>query len=148
MNASQLPDRYADAPTFRFGDSETMCKWLLALVREGAKTATCGALRDFEGGVEAMPEVGRRDVALNWDGSPALVIETLEVVRRRFREVDEAFALDEGETDDLARLAARSSGVLRAQWRLRRGHDAGVRALPPGGGPRVVAASASRAAHA
>ncbi len=49
-----------------------------------------------------MPVAGRRDIALNWDGSPALVIEITEVSRRRFDDVDEAFALAEGEDDDLA----------------------------------------------
>lgn len=48
-----------------------------------------------------MPEVGRRDTALNWDGTPALVIETLEVTQRRFCDVEEDFALAEGENDDL-----------------------------------------------
>ena len=71
------------------------------LVRLGRKTATCEALRNFGSDGEAMPVVGRRDVALNWDGSPALLIETLEVTQRRFCDVDESFALAEGENDDL-----------------------------------------------
>lgn len=87
--------------TFRFGDSESLCKELLSLVRAGRKTATCEALRAFEEGGEAMPEVGRRDVALNWDGTPAVLIETLEVTLKRFCDVDESFALAEGENDDL-----------------------------------------------
>jgi len=49
-----------------------------------------------------MPVVGRRDVALNWDGTPALLLETLQVIQERFCDVDEGFALDEGENDDLA----------------------------------------------
>lgn len=94
--------RYPGAETFTFGDSRALCDELLALVRSGAKTATCGALRDFEAGGEPLPVVGRRDIALDWDGAPALVIETRAVAIRRFAEVDEAFALAEGETDDLA----------------------------------------------
>ena len=62
---------------FKFGDSRELCDELLALVRSGAKTATCGALRDFEAG-EPMPQVGRRDLALDWDGKPVLMIETIE----------------------------------------------------------------------
>ncbi len=81
---------------FKFGDSRELCDELLALVRSGAKTATCGALRDFEAG-EPMPQVGRRDLALDWDGKPVLVIETTEVTIRRFRDVPEGFALAEGE---------------------------------------------------
>ena len=83
---------------FKFGDLRELCDRLLDLVRSGAKTASCGALRDFEAG-EAMPEVGRRDVALDWDGKPALLIETVEVTIQRFRDVPEDFALAEGEGD-------------------------------------------------
>ena len=84
---------------FRFGDSRALNAELLALVRSGAKTATCGALRDFGPGAEDMPAVGRRDVALDWDGVPALVIETVEVTIRRFCDMPEDFALAEGEGD-------------------------------------------------
>ena len=88
--------------TFTFGDSPRLCAELLALVRSGRKTATCEALRVFEAEPEAMPQVGRRDIALNWDGTPALEIETTEVTLCRFDEVTEAFALAEGEDDSLA----------------------------------------------
>ena len=84
---------------FRFGDSRALNAELLARVRSGAKTATCGALRDFGPGAEDMPAVGRRDVALDWDGVPALVIETVEVTICRFCDVPEDFALAEGEGD-------------------------------------------------
>jgi uncharacterized protein YhfF len=92
--------RHPGAVTFAFGDSRALSDVLLALVRAGRKTATCGALRDFEAG-EAMPVVGRRDIALDWDGRPALVIETTEVTIRRFREVEADFALAEGEDETL-----------------------------------------------
>ena len=41
----------------------------------------------------------RRDLALDWDGKPALLIETVEVTIQRFRDVPEDFALAEGEGD-------------------------------------------------
>jgi uncharacterized protein YhfF len=88
---------YASAVTFSFGDSPKMADELLALVLAGAKTATCGALRDFPEGSPARPVVGRRDVVLDGQGRRAAVIETVEVTVRRFDEVDEAFAYDEGE---------------------------------------------------
>ena len=47
------------------------------------------------------PMVGRRDIALNWDSSPALEVETLSVTFHRFDEVPEDFALAEGENDSL-----------------------------------------------
>lgn len=93
---------YPDASHFKFGDNEGLCITLLELVRSGTKTATCTALRDFEDVSEQMPEVGRRDIALDWDGHPALIIETVHLKICRFDEVDEDFALAEGENDDLA----------------------------------------------
>ena len=96
-----LRRRYPDAETFTFGDSRKLCDELLALVRSGRKTATCGALRDFQQGGEAMPVAGRRDIALDWDGNPALVIETVEVTQQRYCDVDAGFALAEGENDSL-----------------------------------------------
>lgn len=92
-----LRARYPDAETFSFGDGPELCAALTGLVRAGQKTATCGALRDFDH--EPLPVVGRQDIVLNWDGTPALVIETLEVTQRRFCDVPEEFALAEGEGD-------------------------------------------------
>ncbi len=94
-----LLDRYPDAETFVFGDSPEMSARLVALVRDGRKTASCGALRDYIESDDPMPEVGRQDIVLNWDGTPALVIETVEVTIRRFADVPEDFALAEGEND-------------------------------------------------
>ena len=87
--------------TFTFGDTKKLCDELLALVRAGKKTATCGALRDFGSGGEDMPVVGRQDIALTWDGTPALLVETVEVTIRRFCDVGADFALAEGENDTL-----------------------------------------------
>ncbi len=102
MTFEEAQKRYPGAETFTFGDNRALCDELLELVRSGRKTATCGALRDFGAGGEPMPVPGRRDIALGWDGAPALVIETLSVEIRRFAEMDEAFALAEGENADLA----------------------------------------------
>ena len=95
-----LKHRYPTAQTFKFGDSAELSAALLALVRSGKKVATCGSVRDFENG-EPMPQIGRRDIALHWDETPALVIETVELIQCRFDEVTEAMALAEGEDDSL-----------------------------------------------
>lgn len=89
--------RFDGAQAFRFGDGPELCAALTRRVIDGAKTATCGALRDFLPG--ERPEVGRRDVACLWNWEPAVVVETTDVVLRRFDEVPEAFALAEGEGD-------------------------------------------------
>lgn len=101
MDLEALQQRYPNAETFTFGDNEALCDLLIALIRSGKKTATCDALRRFEQGGEAMPVVGRRDIALDWSGRPALVLETVSIDLVRFCDVDEAFALAEGEDDDL-----------------------------------------------
>ena len=96
-----IKEKYPKAQTFTFGDSKSLCDELLALVIAGKKTATCGALADFESGEEAMPQVGRVDISLNWDGTPAVAIRTVSVEIKKFADVDESFALQEGENDDL-----------------------------------------------
>lgn len=102
MKLQDVMSRYPGATTFKFGDSRALCDELLGLVRNGKKRATCVPLRDFETGAEVMPAAGRRDIALDWDDEPALVIETTEVTIRRFCDVDADFALAEGENDSLA----------------------------------------------
>lgn len=101
MKGKELEDFLRDSITFTFGDNEELCDRLLGLVRSGEKTATCEALREFGAEGEAMPVVGRRDVALNWDGTPALILETVEVTQKRYCDVDKDFAIAEGENDNL-----------------------------------------------
>jgi uncharacterized protein YhfF len=93
--------RYPGAETFRFGDSAALSDALLTLVRSGKKRATCTHMAELEAG-GAQPEVGRRDIAINFDGTPALVIETVEVVDTTFEQMTEEMALLEGEDESLA----------------------------------------------
>lgn len=102
MTLEEVQAKFPNAETFKFGDNANLSAALLELVRTGKKTATCGALRDFEDGGEAMPVVGRQDIALNWDGSPALLIETVSIETKRYCDVDEDFALAEGENETLS----------------------------------------------
>ena len=83
-----LQDVYPGAGTFKFGDSATMCERLNALVRAGAKTASCDALANYQTEPEAMPKLGRCDIATDWEDVPALVSEDT--------------ALAQGENADLA----------------------------------------------
>ena len=64
----EIIDANPEAETFRFCDSKKLCDSILALIRSGKKTATCEALLVYGKGGDEMPEVGRRDVALEWDG--------------------------------------------------------------------------------
>lgn len=99
----EIVDENPDAETFRYGDSQLLCNKITDLVRAGRKTATVEAMRVYQGrGGDALPEVGRRDIALNWNGTPALMVETVEVTTRRFDEMDEDFVAAQGEFRDLA----------------------------------------------
>jgi uncharacterized protein YhfF len=101
LNLPELKVKFPGCTTFVFGDNRELCDELISLVRSGKKTATCEALRELETGDETMPSVGRIDIALNWDGTPALAIRTLSIVIEKFSEVGEVFAIAEGENDNL-----------------------------------------------
>jgi uncharacterized protein YhfF len=81
--------------TFSFGDSPELANELLELVLAGTKRATCWA--ESQGLLSA--EVGKLMVVLDGNGAPRVVLRTLELTKRRFDEVDEAFAFEEGEGD-------------------------------------------------
>jgi uncharacterized protein YhfF len=85
----------ADLESFAFGDSPALADELLALVLVGAKTATCWAASEGDKGVE----VGKRWIVNDGQGRARAVLETVEITRRRFEDVDEGFAYDEGEGD-------------------------------------------------
>ena len=97
-----LVKKYPGAGSFKFGDSDAMNAGLIALVRAGKKTATCGRASDFEDDPGAVTVVGRSDIVTNWDGSPAVVIKTLSVQRMTFDAIGEEFALAEGANADYA----------------------------------------------
>ena len=84
-----------DLESFAFGDSPALADELLALVLAAKKTATCWAVSEGDKGVV----VGKRWIVKDGQGRPRAVLETVEVTRRRFEEVDAAFAHEEGEGD-------------------------------------------------
>jgi uncharacterized protein YhfF len=85
----------AELESFAFGDSPELADELLELVLIGRKTATCWAASEGGKGVE----VGKRWIVKDGQGRPSAILETVELMRRRFEEVDAAFARDEGEGD-------------------------------------------------
>jgi len=98
VTLDDLTARHPNAETFRFGDSAELSALLLGLVRAGKKRATCS----HEGQEGAFPVLGRCDIALEWDGRPALLIKTVELRNVRFCDMTEDMALLEGENDSLA----------------------------------------------
>jgi uncharacterized protein YhfF len=99
------------AGSFAFGDSPELADELAELVLHGPKRATAGLLLELEHDGEKVPEAGDHWVVLDGRGDQVCVIRTTQVQLKPLREVDDAFAWDEGEGD-------RSL----AWWR--RGHDA------------------------
>ncbi len=92
-------ENYADLPRWSFGDSAELADKLLALVLAGTKTATCGALWQYERDNVAVPSAGERSIVLDGANRPRCVVETTEVAIKRFDQVDTKFAADEGEGD-------------------------------------------------
>ncbi|MCR8546279.1 ASCH domain-containing protein [Salipiger sp. P9] len=103
---SGVPDRvsrrWQGAQAYRPGDSAGLNAEILALMRAGVKTASCEAWDYFADTGEAVPEVGRVDIALDWQGRPALALRTLDVSRLRFDEMSEELVAAQGEFRDLA----------------------------------------------
>jgi uncharacterized protein YhfF len=93
FNLSRM--EWRDLETFSFGDGPELANELLELVLSGTKCATCWA--ESQGLLSA--EVGKMMVVLDGQGVPKAVVKTIELTKRRFEEVDEAFAYDEGEGD-------------------------------------------------
>ena len=104
VSLEEVRARYPGAETFRFADGvdREIGDYLLRLVRAGKKTGTCQAKSIYDSGEQAWPEVGRRDIALEWDGSPAVEMETLEVLIMRFDEMTEALVTPQAEFRDRA----------------------------------------------
>jgi uncharacterized protein YhfF len=97
---------WRDLETFSFGDSPDLADELLELVLSGTKRATCWA--ESQGLLSA--ELGKSMVVLDGQGTPKAVLKTIELTKRRFDEVDAAFAYDEGEGAVLCNTGARHTG--------------------------------------
>lgn len=85
--------------SFAFGDTPEMADELAALVVEGTKTATAGALADYEASDEPLPSRGDLFIVLDGQGAPRALIRTTEVRVVPFDEVDGDHAAAEGEGD-------------------------------------------------
>ena len=88
------PGGWRRLESFSFGDSRELAQALAELVLAGVKRATCWAASDGK-----LTDPGKRMVMLDGNDRPAAVLETVELTRRRFDQVDAAFAFDEGEGD-------------------------------------------------
>jgi uncharacterized protein YhfF/ribosomal protein S18 acetylase RimI-like enzyme len=83
---------------WRFGSGEYQANSLIGLVRQGVKTGTSSAVEMYESG-EKMPEKGLISIITYGNGIPGCIIETIDVVKKKFDEIQEAEAILEGEGD-------------------------------------------------
>lgn len=86
-------------PAWSFGANPEQADALVELVLDGTKTATAGALWDYENEGDEVPEVGSLSIILDGRGHPRALIECTAVEVLPFDEVDAEHARLEGEGD-------------------------------------------------
>lgn len=91
-----LKAKYRGATTFSFGNGPRMADDILELVVQGRKTASCGALRDYDGPAR-LPVAGQYFIVKDGRRNPGAVIRVTQVTINSATEVTEEFALATGE---------------------------------------------------
>ena len=86
-------------PAWAFGATPEQADDLLALLLSGIKTATAGALWDYEAEGEALPSPGALGIVTDGRGVPHALIVTTQVEVVPFDEVSAEHAYLEGEGD-------------------------------------------------
>ncbi len=86
-------------PAWAFGATPEQADELLALVLSGAKTATSGALWDYEAEGEQLPKPGALGIVTDGRGVPHALVVTTRVEIVPFDEVSAEHAYLEGEGD-------------------------------------------------
>ena len=82
---------------FSFDDNERGAAECALAVLEDRKTATSALALPFDRGEDRFPEPGDHEIVTLYDGTPYAVIRMTHWDRVRFGEVDEAFAIAEGD---------------------------------------------------
>ncbi|MDQ6618042.1 MAG: ASCH domain-containing protein [Actinomycetota bacterium] len=93
------PDAAVPEVVGAFGDHVEMADSLLALVVQGRKRATAGALADFAHDGEPLPQIGSCWIATDGAGRPRAMLRCTDVRIGPLSSVDDSFAWDEGEND-------------------------------------------------
>lgn len=86
-------------PAAAFGGTAEVADELAELIVAGTKTATSGALWDYEAEAEELPQQGGLEIVLDGAGRPRALIEVTDVTICPFDEVDAGHARAEGEGD-------------------------------------------------
>lgn len=108
----------ADAPArlydvMRIGGTPVSADEGARLILAGTKTATSSLLAEYGTG-SRPPEPGHLSILLDGAGRGVAIVETFEVVRRSFAEVDAGFARDYGEWDRTLATWQRECGAYYA----------------------------------
>ena len=81
------------------GHSRALAEQLAELIASGIKRAHATLEHDFTVDNEALPQPGDHLVVLDGRGRPRAIVRTTHVEKRRFNEIDDAFAFEAGEGD-------------------------------------------------
>ena len=98
-STGERPEGLLPPPAWAFGATPDEADALLALVLAGDKTATAGALWDYEADGEDLPEPGALAIVTDGRGIPHALISTTQVDVVPFDEVSAEHAFLEGEGD-------------------------------------------------
>jgi uncharacterized protein YhfF len=83
----------------RFGDGVELADELAAQVVSGKKRATTTLHRDITELGKPLPVPGDLSVVIDGKNAPRCIVQTVQVDIKRFRDVDDSFAKDEGGGD-------------------------------------------------
>ncbi len=87
-----------ELPPFELGYPRTeLRRQLVAALLAGKKTATSGLWSEFMADGDDVPAAGDRFVLHDFDDRPSAIVEVTDAQRVPAREIDVAFARDEGE---------------------------------------------------
>jgi len=86
-------------PAWCFGDTVELADELIALVVRGQKSATAGALAEYEAAGDPIPALGDLSIVTDGRMRPRALLETTEIRIGPLSSVDQQFAWDEGEGD-------------------------------------------------
>lgn len=121
------PEAVAASPEYtieHFGDTRVLADELLAHVLSGRKRATAELVGDFLARGDQVPRIGSHWIACDANGTPCIIIRSVELRIGTFNCADAAFAADEGEDDlsldswrrEHARYWTRVSAARNRRW--------------------------------
>ncbi|EIC23106.1 ASCH domain-containing protein [Thiorhodovibrio frisius] len=92
-------EQYRQFDAYHFCADKENADICAELVVKGEKKATAGLVWSYEAEAEPLPEICKLTVITDWNKTPQCIIETTAVEIKSFKDVDSAFALEEGEGD-------------------------------------------------